>query len=73
MVKVSYADVFGLDRDDDREVEQVAAGDVVRTGDNARPQYQVLAVEGDKAWLRNLDNGLDGVVDRRRLRRVAPH
>jgi hypothetical protein len=67
---VSYADVFSLNllREHD---EAVAAGDLVCTGPSLFPQYKVIAVHGDKVWLRNVQNGWDAVADLKRCRRIG--
>jgi hypothetical protein len=69
MLKVSYSEVFGIryERESDQAIN---AGDVVCTGPNQRPQFSVLAVAGDKAWVRNVDNGADGIVELNRCRKV---
>lgn len=41
----------------------VAEGDIVMLGPNRAFTLEVLAVRGDKAWVRDLDDGRDGVVD----------
>lgn len=41
----------------------VAEGDIVVLGPSGAFTLQVLAVRGDKAWVRDLDDGRDGVVD----------
>jgi hypothetical protein len=69
MVKVSYSDVYGIRHEREHD-EPIHAGDRVRTGPNAAPQFSVLAVHGDKVWLRNCDNGADGVVSIDRCRRL---
>ena len=40
----------------------VAEGDIVMLGPNGAFTLEVLAVRGDKAWVRDLDDGRDGVV-----------
>lgn len=47
-------------------------GDVVRTGPNRFPSYRVVAVSGDRVWLRNLTSGADAVVDCARCEVVEP-
>jgi hypothetical protein len=47
----------------------IRAIDVVRTGDNAHPLYRVIAVYGDRAWLRDIQHGTDHVVPVARLRK----
>jgi hypothetical protein len=67
----SYSDVFGIDHDRGYD-EDIAVGDVVRTGPNLFPHFQVLAVHGDKAWVRNLANGADFLAMMSRCRRIHP-
>lgn len=69
MVQVSYSDVFSIIHDRDYD-EAIQAGDLVRTGLNANPQFRVIAIHGDKAWVRNIDNGLDGLTAVSRCRRI---
>ena len=52
MVQVSYSDVFQINHDREHE-EEIQVGDLVRTGPNLYPHYTVIAVNGDKAWVRN--------------------
>ncbi len=68
-MQVSYADVFALayDRED---VEDIQPGDLIRTGLNSFPHFRVIAVCGDKAWVRNVDSGLDGLTAISRCRRI---
>jgi hypothetical protein len=66
----SYSDVFAicLDREHD---EDVRAGDLVRTGPNLYPHFEVIAVHGDKAWLRDIATGVDALTPLSRCRRLA--
>jgi hypothetical protein len=41
----------------------VAEGDIVMLGPNGAFRLEVMAVRGAKAWVRDLDDGRDGVVD----------
>jgi hypothetical protein len=66
----SYADVFGVTRENSPEGEPVTAGDIVRTRPNREPRYRVIAVSDGKAWVRGLARGRDFVVPVGRLRRV---
>jgi hypothetical protein len=68
MAQVSYADVFGINLHAGEG--EIHVGDVVRTSNNNKPHYQVLAVQSGKAWLRNLDNAMDAIVELTRCRRV---
>lgn len=69
MVQVSYSDVFALKLEREHE-EVIQAGDTVRTGPNLFPYYSVIAVHGDKAWLRNVQNGQDAVTNLNRCSRI---
>jgi hypothetical protein len=67
----SYSDVFGISHDHD-DGEEVHVGDRVRTGNNHYPQFLVIAVNGDKAWVRNVLTGADSLALLSRCRRVEP-
>jgi hypothetical protein len=71
MTLSSYSDVFGISHERDYD-ETIVAGDLVRTGPNLFPHYDVLAVHGDKAWVRNVSNGTDHLALVSRCRRVHP-
>jgi hypothetical protein len=68
-MRVSYLNAFGLIPEPDHD-EQIVQGDIVRTGANPTPSFHVVAVSGDRAWLRDLQNGAEAVVDVRRCRRL---
>lgn len=38
-------------------------GDIVTLGPSRALVFEVMAVRGDKAWLRGLEDGLEGVID----------
>lgn len=42
--------------------EPVKVGDIVKTGPNDYPRFKVIAIEGDRAWLRNVISNEDAVV-----------
>jgi hypothetical protein len=44
------------------------AGDHVRIGNNSGPVYEIVHIAGDKAWVRPLTNGQEGLVALERLR-----
>lgn len=69
MVQVSYSDLYGIGHERDYE-EHIQAGDLVRTGPNLFPHYTVVAVDGDKAWLRNIQSGMDAIANLNRCRRI---
>jgi hypothetical protein len=69
MTMPSYSDVFSivLDREHDEDIQ---AGDIVRTGENLHPHFTVVAISGDKAWLRNLQSGADSLGLLSRCRKI---
>jgi hypothetical protein len=69
MTLSSYSDVFAIDHDRGYD-EDIRVGDLVATGANLYPRYEVVAVHGDKAWVRNVDNGSDHLAQLARCRRI---
>ena len=69
MTLSSYSDVFAIDHDRGYE-EEIHAGDLVRTGANLFPHFEVVAVHGDKAWVRNVQDGADHLALLSRCRRI---
>ena len=69
MVQVSYSDLFQIRHEREYD-EEIQVGDLVRTGPNLYPHYEVIALNGDKAWVRNVQNGLDGVTSISRCRKI---
>ena len=67
----SYSDVFGISHDFDGD-EEIHVGDLVRTGSNLYPQFTVIAVNGDKVWVRNVQTGADSLALLSRCRRLEP-
>lgn len=69
MTSSTYSDVFSLRLDRDYE-EEIRVGDRVRTGDNHFPHFEVVAIQGDKAWVRDLDTGADHITSLARCRKM---
>lgn len=69
MVSVSYSDLYEIDHEREDE-ELIQAGDMVRTGPNLFPHFTVVAVDGDKAWLRNIQTGMDALAALNRCRKI---
>jgi hypothetical protein len=69
MTLSSYSDVFSISHDRDYE-EDIGVGDLVRTGPNLYPHFEVVAVHGDKAWVRNVQNGTDHLALISRCRKI---
>jgi hypothetical protein len=70
MTLSSYSDIFGISHDRDHD-EDIRVGDLVRTGTNQYPQFTVIAVSGDKAWVRNVQTGADSLALLARCRRLS--
>lgn len=66
---MSYLDPLDLDLSAGKLA--VAEGDVVMLGRNGAFTLEVVAVRGDKAWVRDLDDGRDGIVDVASFRRFG--
>jgi hypothetical protein len=69
MTLSSYSDVFGISHDREHD-EVIAVGDLVSTGPNLFPHFEVLAVHGEKAWVRNISNGADHLALVSRCRHI---
>jgi hypothetical protein len=65
----SYSDVFAISHERDYD-EHITAGDLVRTGPNLFPHFEVVAVHGDKAWVRNVTTGADHLAMISRCRKI---
>jgi hypothetical protein len=65
----SYSDVFSISHEREYE-EEICVGDLVRTGPNLFPHFEVVAVHGDKAWVRNVVNGADHLALVSRCRKI---
>ncbi len=69
MTMSSYSDVFSINHGREYD-EEIQAGDLVRTGPNLYPHFEVVAVHGDKAWVRNVQNGADHLALLARCRKI---
>jgi hypothetical protein len=69
MTLSSYSDVFSITHERGYE-EEIFPGDLVRTGPNLFPHFEVVAVHGDKAWVRNVQNGADHLALLSRCRKI---
>jgi hypothetical protein len=65
----SYSDVFSISHDREYD-EDVQVGQLVRAGSNLFPHFEVIAVHGDKAWVRNVSTGADSLTPLSRCRRL---
>jgi hypothetical protein len=69
MVRSSYSDVFDISHEREFD-EQILAGDLVRTGPNAFPYFKVIAVHGEKVWVRDVQYGTDGITSLALCRKI---
>lgn len=69
MAQLSYSDLYAINHDRDYD-ETIMIGDLVRTGPNLFPHFTVVAINGDKVWVRNTDNGADGLTPLSRCRKI---
>ena len=69
MTLSSYSDVFSISHERGYE-EDIRVGDLVRTGLNLHPHFVVVAVHGEKAWVRNVQNGTDHLAMLSRCRKI---
>lgn len=71
MLLSSYSDVFSINHDSDCE-DDLQVGDLVRSGPNLYPHFEVIAVSGDKAWVRDVQTGADHLALLSRCRKLQP-
>jgi hypothetical protein len=69
MTLSSYSDVFSISHEREYE-EDIRVGDLVRSGPNLHPHFEVVAVHGDKAWVRNVQTGTDHLAMLSRCRKI---
>ena len=69
MAQISYSDVYDISHDREYD-EDIQTGDMVRTGPNLYPHFTVMAVVGDKVWVRNTETGSDGITGLTRCRKI---
>ncbi len=65
----SYSDAFGISQEREHE-EHIQAGDLVRSGANLFPYFKVIAVNDDKAWVRDAQTGADHLMLLSRCRKM---
>lgn len=65
----SYSDVFAIRHERDY-AEDIRPGDIVRAGPNLFPHFEVVAVSGDKAWVRDVQTGADHLALLARCRKL---
>lgn len=69
MSSPSYSDVFSISLDREYD-EEICAGDLVRSGPNLFPHFIVVAVNADKAWVRDVQTGADHLALLSRCRKI---
>ena len=61
MLQVSFTDLIEISVDHEGDAD-IQVGDLVKTGPNLYPHYSVIAIHGDKAWVRDVQTGMDGLT-----------
>lgn len=71
MTLSSFSDVFNIDHERGYD-EKIAVGDLVRTGPNLWPHFEVLAVDevSNEAWIRNITTKKSHVAILSRCRKI---
>jgi hypothetical protein len=59
---MTHSDPWNLADDPERTCDAIRPGDRICTGANVHPNHEVIAVYGDKAWIRDLRSGCDGIT-----------
>ncbi len=62
MLQVSYTDLIEISAQHEGD-EDVQVGDLVKTGPNLYPHYTVIAIHGDKVWVRDVQTLMDGLTN----------
>lgn len=66
---LSYSDVFHISHEREH-AEEIRPGDLVRMGANLHPHYEVIAVNGETAWVRDLQSRADHLAKLSRCRKL---
>lgn len=69
MAQISYSNIFAIDHERGYD-ETIQTGDMVRMGGNLFPHYVVMAMVGDKVWVRNVQTDADGIAMASRCRKI---
>ncbi|MBC7768194.1 MAG: hypothetical protein H7124_05355 [Phycisphaerales bacterium] len=70
MNAISYRDVFEIEHDQSSS-DELQAGDLVQTGPNLFPRFEVVAISGETVWVRNVNSGQDALLPTKRCRKVT--
>ncbi len=62
MLQVSFTDLIEISAQHVGD-EDVQVGDLVKTGPNLYPHYTVIAIHGDKVWVRDVQTLMDGLTN----------
>ena len=68
---MSYSDVFSIRHERDYD-DEIRVGDIVRAGGNLFAHFEVIAVHGDKVWVRDVQNGVNHLALLARCRKIEP-
>jgi hypothetical protein len=59
---MTHSGQWGLSGGPERARDDIRPGDRVCTGANVHPNHEIIAVYGEKAWIRDLRTGCDGIT-----------
>lgn len=71
MFPSSYSHVFSI-HPEPNGPQHIRPGDQVRCGENLYPHFEVVAVDRDTVWLRNVTDGSDHLAPLSRCRKLPP-
>jgi hypothetical protein len=69
MLQVSYTDLIEISAEHEGD-QDIQVGDLVKTGPNLYPHYTVIAIHGEKVWLRDVQTLMDGLTNLSRCKRI---
>lgn len=71
MSAISYRDVFEIEHDQSGS-DELNVGDLVQTGPNLFPRFEIVAISGETVWVRNVNTRQDALLPASRCRKVSP-
>ena len=69
MLQVSYTDLIEISAEHEGD-QDIQVGDLVKTGPNLYPHYTVIAIHGEKVWLRDVQTGMDGLSNLAQCKKI---
>ena len=69
MLQVSYTDLIEISAQHEGD-QDIQVGDLVKTSPNLYPHFNVIAVYGDKVWVRDVQTGMDDITSLALCKRI---